>query len=677
MNIHYSLLAMVWFLSTQALHAQVLDWATKTADGSSVPYGMAVDAQGNSYITGAFQGTTDFDPGPGGVILTSAGMEDAFVAKLDPAGTVLWAFRFGDLYIDYGQAVAVDAAGDLYVAGRFQDTMDVDPGPGVYPLISPGSGTSGFVAKYTPVGNLLWAMAFQAEYAAVARALTLEDGRLYVAGTYSDTTNFNGVIYAGNLLVDAYVAKVDTANGSVIWVRGAGSFLGNESGRSVAVDAAANVYYAGKFRYTVDFDPGPGTASHTSSAGFDAYVSKLDSNGNFIWVRVFEGLGGDDEVAGIHLDAVGDLYLGGNFVGTIDADPDTGMTTLTAVGGQDVFVMKMDSAGNLIWANSFGGTQADECLSMDLDDSAHVYTIGSFQSAVDFDPSASTHSLTSSGVKDVFLHALDSSGGFRTVWQLGSSFHEYGADVHYLAPGKLYSMGHFLQTLDMDPGVAVYNLTPNGGNAIYVERMLFCSHTAATFSETFCDSFISPSGNYVWTGSGTYQDTIPNQAGCDSAITIHLTIVTVDSGVTQNGIVLTANAANATYQWIDCDNGNNPIAGATQQSFTPSVTGTYAVVIMENGCSDTSACFPVTVVGVADGFHDSAVKIFPNPAGSQLILEMQDFMEINRYQIYDPAGRLLLRGKVEANSVPIDIGRLAAGMYILEAGECRLRFVKQ
>ena len=127
-----------------------------------------------------------------------------------------------------------------------------------------------------------------------------------------------------------------------------------------------------------------------------------------------------------------------------------------------------------------------------------------------------------------------------------------------------------------------------------------CTPTASIDSHTSCGSYTAPDGQ-VYTSTGIYTAIIDNAAGCDSVITIDLTInPTPSAAVTQNGATLTATQTGAAYQWLDCDNGNAPIVGEVNQSFTPISTGNYAVIVTVNGCSNTSECRLVDYTGIGE-----------------------------------------------------------------------------
>ena len=194
---------------------------------------------------------------------------------------------------------------------------------------------------------------------------------------------------------------------------------------------------------------------------------------------------------------------------------------------------------------------------------------------------------------------------------------------------------------------------------------LTIGNTTASITETSCFEYVSPSGNYAWTMSGTYQDTIMNTAGCDSIISIDLTINSVDASVSQSGNVLTANATSATYQWLDCDQNYAVIAGETNNSFT-AADGNYAVEVTENGCSDTSACFTTTSSAIEDFNQDQAIfSIYPNPADDEVMLQ---FASKGSYDIAVVSidGKVILQQKVKGQSYQFSVSDFSNGVYLIK-----------
>ena len=194
--------------------------------------------------------------------------------------------------------------------------------------------------------------------------------------------------------------------------------------------------------------------------------------------------------------------------------------------------------------------------------------------------------------------------------------------------------------------------------------IITCVPTSSAVSPHACFSYTSPSGNYLWNVSNTYSDTLLNDAGCDSVITIHLTIDTVDVSVIQNSVTLTANAALATFQWVDC-NGFTTLAGETDSAFTAATVGNYAVVITQNGCIDTTDCFNITGVGISDQNFEKNIRIIPNPSSGKFILECDLRLTNVKVEITDIVGRMVYKVIFDQpESVNIELNH-PSGVYFL------------
>ncbi|MDQ1256134.1 MAG: hypothetical protein QG656_730, partial [Candidatus Hydrogenedentes bacterium] len=204
---------------------------------------------------------------------------------------------------------------------------------------------------------------------------------------------------------------VDAADGDFVWAKAMGG-TGNEWSEDITLDNAGNVYATGYFRSTADFDPGPGIFNLTSAGGIDVFVSKLNSTGVFVWAKAMGGTG-NDFGEGIAVDSAGNVYTRGRFLGTVDFDPGAGIFNLTQAGSSDLFVSKLDSGGNFVWAKRMGGSSIGDGDGIAVDSAGNVYTTGWFLGTVDFDPGPGTFNLTSAG-NDIFVSKLDSAGNF--VW---------------------------------------------------------------------------------------------------------------------------------------------------------------------------------------------------------------------------------------------------------------------
>lgn len=209
---------------------------------------------------------------------------------------------------------------------------------------------------------------------------------------------------------------------------------------------------------------------------------------------------------------------------------------------------------------------------------------------------------------------------------------------------------------ELDPGFAIDDITITGYNT--------CTNTSNTISVSACDQYVSPSGNFTWTTNGSYNDVIPNAAGCDSLLTINLTINTVDASASQSGLTLTANTTGATsYQWLDCDNSYAVIAGATNQSYVVSTNGDYAVSVTDNGCTDTSACITISDVGM-EFFNGVSILIYPNPAENFILISLNT-NETLFLDLMDVSGRIIESSELNNGVTQLDLSDYSGGTYFV------------
>ncbi len=261
------------------------------------------------------------------------------------------------------------------------------------------------------------------------------------------------------------MSKLDSA-GNFIWAKRMW-----RTGRGIAVDIAGNVYTTGYFNGTGDFDPGPGTFNLTSAGVWDIFVSKLDSAGGFVWAKRMGGTE-PDWGFGIAMDATGNVYTTGYFEGTVDFDPGPGTFNLTSASSwEDVFVLKLDGAGNFVWAKRMGGTGVDAGWDIAVNGAGNVYTTGHFQGTTDFDPGPGTFNLTSAGSTDIFVSELDSAGDFVWAKSMGGTSGDYSRGIAVDGAGNVYTTGHFQGTGDFDPGPGTFNLTSAGNSDIFVSKL--------------------------------------------------------------------------------------------------------------------------------------------------------------------------------------------------------------
>jgi len=182
-----------------------------------------------------------------------------------------------------------------------------------------------------------------------------------------------------------------------------------------------------------------------------------------------------------------------------------------------------------------------------------------------------------------------------------------------------------------------------------------CVNTSSTINVSSCDSYISPSGNYLWSTSNIYQDTIRNAKNCDSIITINLTIDAIDITISSTDNTLSANENGATYQWFDCA-GMTAIPDENNKNFIATSSGNYAVEVTKNSCSKTSNCIDVTLVGIAKTTKESGINIYPNPTSS--IINTEE----GQLEILDLSGNIVLS---TVSNGQVDVSGLETGIYFV------------
>ncbi|HKR05931.1 MAG TPA: LamG-like jellyroll fold domain-containing protein [Bacteroidia bacterium] len=188
-----------------------------------------------------------------------------------------------------------------------------------------------------------------------------------------------------------------------------------------------------------------------------------------------------------------------------------------------------------------------------------------------------------------------------------------------------------------------------------------------SISDTICqgDSYVF--GSQTLTEAGIYYQHFPLASGCDSVIELNLSVTSVDTSVTQNGVTLTSNQAGATYQWLDCHIGLAIIPGATSQTYNPIFDGSYAVAVTVNNCTDTSACYLVTGVGISEDVNSAYLSVFPNPADKRLSIDLGKTQKNVSILITDAKGREILNTVYpEMKSSNFNTSVWRQGIYILK-----------
>lgn len=457
------LISALCFLSVSIKAQFILSWANSMG-GSGVDVGthIATDASGNIYTVGYFESTGDFDPGPGVVTLTSTGLEDVYIMKQSSSGTLIWARSIGGANTDMPAGIGVDNSGNVYVSGYYGGVVDLDPSAASYTFFA-GS-IEVFVLKLDANGNFVWGQSMGSGGNDKAMSMCVDgSGNVYTAGYFEGMMDFDPGAGTYNItpfgsLGDIFVSKLTTA-GNFAWAVNIGG-VDVENPNAITVDGFANVYLTGYFENVCDFDPAAGTYTLDAGAtGRDAFVCKLDGNGNFVWADQIGG-GGNQNGTGILLNGA-NIYVTGEFQNTPDFDPGAGTFTMSSTGSfYSSFALKLaSSTGSFVWANSITGN--DDVLggTIRADNFGYVYWSGFNKGTADLDPGSGTNNSTSVTGFDTFLSVLGTAGNYVAA----DAFpYEWNSFLVKLGTSNLVSVGKYSLTRDFDPSGSVYNMTSSG-----------------------------------------------------------------------------------------------------------------------------------------------------------------------------------------------------------------------
>lgn len=306
-----------------------------------------------------------------------------------------------------------DVFGNVFLSGNFSDSIDIDPGPNKYYLFS--NQRCIYIQKLNKQGQLLW-------------------------------------------------GKVISSDQNIVT-------------RCIASDREGNLYLTGNFGGTTDFDPGPNahtlTTHNTGTTNYgDAYILKLDPDGNFLWVKGIQTPDAGNIGFDIAFDSHNNVVATGWFYNTASFTPPSPSYNLTAVGDNDLYILKLKPNGNILWCKSIGGPDKEQSFALSVNKKDEILIAGHYWQTVDFDPGPALENRTAKGILDGFLLQLDSNGVFVKVTTITSNFDFQISDLSLDAQDNIYLVGTFDGTADVDPGPATHNIASMGGiYTIYVLKL--------------------------------------------------------------------------------------------------------------------------------------------------------------------------------------------------------------
>ena len=391
---------------------------------------LAVGPDGSVFVVGDFDEAATF-----GALgeKTAAGKSDAFVARMDGSGAFQWVTTIGGKNEERGDAVAVDANGNVAFVGLYSDTATAGGLSGK----SEGSDDI-FVVATDARGEVQWlwdtgGLASDAGTAVAAAG----DGGWIVAASFGQKVKFGETELAAKGMEDAALLKL-TSEGEVAWVTHVASDYPDEI-THLDVDASGNIYALGRFKGTLVI----GGAELKSAGDDDLYLAKFDSVGNPVWsTRI--GNAWQERGGGIAVDQAGHIVV----VGSFDKDLDFLGTPVLSKGESDAFVARIAPDGKLLWVKTYGAERADSAYGVDVDAAGNIVVAGGFETRIDLGGGV----FKTAGYMDGFFLKLDPSGAHVWSRRWGGKDQDVGLAVAALAEGDAFVSGAYRYTLDLAVG---------------------------------------------------------------------------------------------------------------------------------------------------------------------------------------------------------------------------------
>ena len=639
-----SSLVVAFMVLTTWCFSQSLEWAYQT---SYEVNDVAVDASGNVYSTGYFGFTTDFDMGPGVVNLTPVGSWDAFVTKHDASGNLIWAKSIGSTGNDYGLGIAVNADG-VYFCGTFENTIDLDPSSSsTVNQVSEGQ-VDAFVVRLSLDGDFWWGKGYGGPGNDTANDVAADNSGVLVTGGFVgsltiETNPSNITITNSSSSSTAYFGRIAISGGQVLHMTQFETTSLSE-GMSIVSDMTGGllrIYIAGYFSGQMDLN-GPPQGTISSVGGQNSFLIKTDVTGYVMWAHAMTNTGfGTNRAHELGIDVNNNLYLAGNLTDPVDFDPSVGVGALTSAGS---YLAKFDTDGNFQWVYGVeAGQYYSYATGVMVNSNGEAFLSGYFANTMTVDATTSAQLLSPSEYS-VFLVKLTASGAYYSAQKIGENENAYSYGAAMDANGNIYLAGSFNGIVDFDNSAAVHNLDAANGNA-FLLKLGECTPVTGTDVRSECDELVWIDGNTYYSSNNTATYTLPNSAGCDSTVTLNLTIL-VSTFSTQS------ETATGSYTW--------PVNNQTYTS-----GGQYTAVIQNAAGCDSTITLDLTLnmSGLTESTIES-LRYFPNPTSKVFNIQSSAVME-GEYMVYDLNGRMLLSGKVEGLTTEINVESLKEGTYMV------------
>ena len=486
-------------------------------------------------------------------------------------------------------------------------------------------------------------------------------GNSYITGSFAGATITFGSITLTNTgsagTGDFFIAKYD-ASGNAVWAKGAGGGT-LELGQCICIDGAGNIYAAGYFYGNMVF----GSTTLINNGAGDIFIAKYDNSGNLIWAKS-AGSSVNDEPAGICIDKNQNVLLTGHSYGNITF----GSTVLTNAGDADVFLVKYDPSGNVIWAKNASGTSTDMGTGVCAAASGNIYISGWYTSpTMTIGANTLTNTSNTGNIADIFFAKYDNSGNVIWAKTVGGTADDYSFSTALDLNENVFITGSFSSTSLVFGGSTITNA---GNSDVFIAKYnsggtaLWAKSAGAHQDERGSDLYADANGNVYLTG--WYGSPVINFGGTDLTNIGGQDIYIVKYGPAGN--VIWAKTEGGTSDEYSCGiavdgSGNSFVTGFFRSSPVPFGNNNLTI-------SGGTAVFTAKLnnsVGIDElSINNNGLRIYPNPVKEKIIIDISDNYTDGKLEIYNIIGAKVLTSYLDKSTGIYDISALSNGVYLIK-----------
>ena len=661
--------------------------------GFSAGLDICIDFNNNIYLAGSFEDSISFDQNNSLSTLYSQQGHDGFIVKLDENGQFLNLLHQKSSTDAHMFGIGIGTDSSIYIRGDFKDSCTFELSNGQHVLSATNNNSSQIIFKADTQFNPIWDFNFTGKcdnFSFKDQTLITDSNTLFLTFEYLDTAklHINGTLteFISNGEEDILLLCLNN-QGHAEWAKSFGGLGKDLSGIQSITPNEIIVF--GDFHGTVEFNFDSGGSAITANGNppndLGCFFSKIDANGNFIEVRTMNR--NFSVIRGLKRFGT-DIFLSGHFRGEFDADLSANSTILHSQGNFHMFLIKMSICSpnvtidsiktcedSYVWIDGITYTSNNNTASVTFENSQgcdSVITLNLTLNAVPTgtdkieacQPYTWIDGNTYTSNNNTATHTLTTSEGCDSIVTLDLTFvpGPTGTDEVQACQSYTWIDGF---TYTSNNYTATHTLTSSEGcDSIVTLNLTIGYPETSTDVINACNSYTWIDGNTYISDNNTATYTLQTQYGCDSVVTLDLTIDTVNTGLFRANQTLTAKQNNGTYQWLNCNTGQI-ILEATQQYYNVSDSGSYACIVTYDGCTDTTDCFDFASLGL-DAIAGSDFKIYPNPNAGKFTVDFGQQVESASLKIWSMDGKLVKTIEVTNQSKTVVEYQAAPGVYWLE-----------